>query len=86
MSREITEEELEKYEAERKTDEKLEVDLWTVEKIKMLSTLGLNLVVIIILAWASVNTTSELFTRFMSLLELVIGAIFGITATQIAKE
>ena len=51
----------------------------------MLATLTLNLIVVTVLVWAALNTSAELSTRFMSLLEIVIGAVFGVTATQIAK-
>jgi hypothetical protein len=68
-----------KLENEQETD-------WRTELYKTFATLILNLVVVIILILGVVYTDADISSRFMSLLELVIGAIFGITATQIAKE
>ncbi len=83
MSIEIDPKDIEKYEEERKLD--VPQTSWTMEIAKMLATLAFNLVVIAVLVWGGLNTTAELSTRFMSLLEIVIGAIFGVTATQITK-
>ncbi len=81
----LTPEEVEKYEEQRKLDI-AEEPTWRMEIAKMLATLALNLTVIVVLIWGTLNTSTELSTRFMSLLEIVIGAIFGITATQVTKE
>ncbi len=70
-------------EAQRKLD--VPQTSWTMEITKMLSTLALDLIVIIVLVVGAMSTGAELSTRFMSLLEIVIGAIFGVTATQITK-
>ncbi len=70
-------------EAQRKLD--VPQTSWTMEITKMLATLALNLIVIIVLVIGAMTTGAELSTRFMSLLEIVIGAIFGVTATQITK-
>jgi len=80
----LTPEEVEKYEEQRKLDI-AEEPTWKMEIAKMLATLALNLIVVTVLVWAALNTSAELSTRFMSLLEIVIGAVFGVTATQIAK-
>lgn len=80
----LTPEEVEKYAEQRKLDI-AEEPTWKMEIAKMLATLVLNLIVITILVWGALNTSAELSTRFMSLLEIVIGAIFGVTATQITK-
>ncbi len=70
-------------EAQRKLD--VPQTSWSMEIVKMLSTLALDLIVIIVLVIGAMSTAAELSTRFMSLLEIVIGAIFGVTATQITK-
>jgi F0F1-type ATP synthase membrane subunit a len=80
----LTPDEVSKYEAERRLDTENE-PTWKMELAKMLATLVLNVVVIVLLVWAAFSTTGELSSRFMSLLEVVIGAIFGVTATQITK-
>ncbi len=85
MSTEITPDEVLKFEAERQLDAKNEPSD-KMEAVKTIATLSINVITIILLAWASMNASTELSTRFMSLLEIVIGAIFGVTATQIAKE
>ena len=89
MPVEITSAEKELYTREREMEKQLEEEEapeWNIELIKMSSSLMLNLIVISILAYAAVTTSQDLSSRFMSLLEIVIGAIFGVTATQIAKE
>ncbi len=83
MSVVITSDQATKYEEDRKLD--VPEPSWTMEIAKMLATLALNVFVIAILIYGALNTTAELSTRFMSLLEIVIGAIFGVTATQITK-
>lgn len=80
----LTPEEVGKYEEQRKLDI-AEEPTWKMEIAKMFATLALNLIVIAVLVLATLNTSAELSTRFMSLLEIVIGAAFGVTATQIAK-
>lgn len=80
----LTPEEVEKYAEQRKLDI-AEEPTWNMEIAKMLATLALNLTVIAVLVLGALNTSAELSTRFMSLLEIVIGAIFGVTATQITK-
>ncbi len=80
----LTPEEVKEYKEQRKLDT-AEEPTWKMEIAKMLATLALNLIVITVLVWASLNTSAELSTRFMSLLEIVIGAVFGVTATQITK-
>ncbi len=80
----LTPEQVEEYKEQRRL-ERAEEPSWTMELAKMLATLTLNLVVIVLLVWASLNTSADLSTRFLGMLELVIGAIFGVTATQIAK-
>ncbi len=84
MSTEIDPNDIAKYQEERKQDAASQQP-WSMEIIKMLSTLALNLIVIIVLVVGAMSTAAELSTRFMSLLEVVIGAIFGVTATQITK-
>lgn len=81
---EITPEEAEEYKEQRKLETTGE-STWSMELSKMAATLALNLIIIAVLVWAALNTSTELSTRFMSLLEIVIGAIFGVTATQITK-
>lgn len=87
MSVVITSDEAAKYEEERKLD--VPQSSWGMEIAKMLATLALNIIVIALLMYGALSTaapaTAELSTRFMSLLEIVIGAIFGVTATQITK-
>lgn len=80
----LTPKQVEEYAEQRKLDA-AEEPTWKMEIAKMLATLALNLIVITILAWAALSTSAELSTRFMSLLEIVIGAAFGVTATQITK-
>jgi len=81
---EITPDEVEEYKEQRKLETAGE-STWSMELSKMAATLALNLIVITVLIWAALNTSSELSTRFMSLLEIVVGAVFGVTATQITK-
>jgi F0F1-type ATP synthase membrane subunit a len=81
---EISPEEVEEYKEQRKLDAAGE-STWSMELSKMAATLALNLIVITVLIWAALNTGTELSTRFMSLLEIVIGAVFGVTATQLTK-
>ncbi len=84
MSTEIDPNDIAKYEEERKLDAASKPS-WSMEIVKMLSMLALDLIVIIVLVIGAMSTGAELSTRFMSLLEIVIGAIFGVTATQITK-
>lgn len=80
----LTPDEVIKYAEQRKLDV-AEEPTWKMEIAKMLATLALNLIVVTVLVWGALNTSAELSTRFMSLLEIVIGAVFGVTATQITK-
>jgi len=86
MSVVITREEADKYKRERELEREEKARGWRMEIYKMLASLAINVFVILILVLGALNTTAELSSRFMSLLEIVIGAIFGVTATQIAKE
>lgn len=66
----------------------LEVEDWEKEKIKMFATIFFNLLIIIILTVGTIflrTSAMDLSSRFMSLLEIVIGAVFGITATQVTS-
>ena len=66
----------------------LEVEDWDKEKIKMYATIFFNLLIIIILTLGTIllrTSAVDLSSRFMSLLEIVIGAVFGITATQVTS-
>jgi uncharacterized membrane protein len=88
MSEPLTPEEVEKYKAERSKEKQgLEEEArdWKMEIYKMLTSLAINVFVVLILVIGVLNTTGDLSSRFMGLLEIVIGAIFGVTATQIAK-
>jgi len=85
MSVILTPDEVKKYEAERNAEIANEPS-WNVEIIKMIATLILDIVVIVLLVYASLNTSGELSSRFLTMLEIVIGAIFGVTATQISKN
>jgi len=82
----ITREEADKYKRERELEREEKAREWRTEIYKMLASLVINVFVILVLVLGALNTTAELSSRFMSLLEIVIGAIFGVTATQIAKE
>jgi F0F1-type ATP synthase membrane subunit a len=84
MSTVLTPQEVSKYEADRKLDAENE-PTWKMELAKMLATLILNVVIIVLFVWAALSTSGELSSRFMGLLEVVVGAIFGVTATQITK-
>lgn len=90
MSVVITPSEAKAYAQERKAEKELEKEIrgaeWRMEIYKMIGSLIINTFVILTLVLAALNTTPDLSTRFMSLLEIVVGAIFGVTATQIAKE
>lgn len=86
MSVELTPEEVEEYKRQRELERAESSREWRTEIYKMLASLALNIFVIVVLALGALNTTADLSSRFMSLLEIVIGAIFGVTATQIAKE
>ena len=66
----------------------LEVEDWEREKTKMYATIFFNSLIIVILTVGTIllrTSAQDLSSRFMSLLEIVIGAIFGITATQITS-
>ena len=66
----------------------LEVEDWEREKLKMFATIAFNLLIIVILTFGTLflrTSAVDLSSRFMSLLEIVIGAIFGITATQVTS-
>jgi hypothetical protein len=82
VSTELTEEEV----AEQKRERELETLDRKMEIYKMLTSLAINMFVIVILVLGTLLTTGDFSSRFMGLLEVVIGAIFGVTATQIAKE
>jgi hypothetical protein len=85
----LTQEEVERYAEQRKEEEQAlegEKREWRMEIYKMLSSLAINIFVIVLLVVATLVTTAEISSRFMSLLEIVIGAIFGVTATQVAKD
>ena len=56
------------------------------EIYKTLTSVAINVFVILVLVLGALTTAGDISSRFMSLLEIVIGAIFGVTATQIAKE
>ena len=56
------------------------------EIYKMVASLAINVFVIIILILGVLYAQTEISSCFMGLLEIVIGAIFGVTATQIGKE
>jgi len=89
MSVVITPNEAEIYAMEREMEkelEKEEISEWRMELYKMVGSLIIDITVILFLVLGALNTAPELSTRFMSLLEIVVGAIFGVTATQIAKE
>jgi F0F1-type ATP synthase membrane subunit a len=89
MSKKYTHEQIEAIKAKKSKEEKeseaARVRDWKMEIYKMVTSLVINVFVITIIALCALNTTADLSTRFMSLLEIVIGAIFGVTATQIAK-
>lgn len=89
MPVEITADEAKLYAAEREKEKELEkeqVSDWRIEIYKMIGTLIINVFVISVLILGVLYTSTDVSSRFMSLLEIVIGAIFGVTATQIAKE
>jgi uncharacterized membrane-anchored protein len=81
----LSPEEVKKYEAQRKLDE-AEQPSFKEEFAKTLASLALNITVIILLVYGALNGPANLSTQFMSLLGIVIGAIFGVTATQIEKK
>jgi hypothetical protein len=56
------------------------------ELYKLGASLALNIVVIVLLITGILLTTGETSSRFLTMLELVIGAIFGVTATQVGKQ
>ncbi len=71
-----------------KVEAELEVEDWEREKTKMYATIFFNSLIIVILTVGAIllrTSAQDLSSRFMSLLEIVIGAIFGITATQITS-
>jgi F0F1-type ATP synthase membrane subunit a len=84
MSTVLTPEDVKKYEEERILEAESQPTS-TMEYTKMFATLALNIAVIVILVLAAYSTTGDLSSRFTSLLEVVIGAIFGVTATQVTK-
>ncbi len=86
MSVVITPDEAARYEQERRLEREDKAREWRIEVYKMLASLGINVFVILVLILGALNTTGEISSRFMSLLEIVVGAIFGVTATQVAKE
>lgn len=66
----------------------LEVEDWEREKLKMFATIAFNIIIIVILTLGTIllrTSAQDLSSRFMSLLEIVIGAVFGITATQVTS-
>jgi hypothetical protein len=66
----------------------LEVEDWEREKTKMYATIFFNLLIIVLLTIGTIllrTSAQDLSSRFMSLLEIVIGAVFGITATQVTS-
>ena len=66
----------------------LEVEDWERERTKMYATLFFNILIIGILTVGTIylrTSAQDLSSRFMSLLEMIIGAIFGITATQLSS-
>ena len=89
MSKTYTREQIEAIKAKRSKEEQeseaARAREWKMEIYKMVTSLAINVFVITVLALCALNTTADLSTRFMSLLEIVIGAIFGVTATQVAK-
>jgi len=82
----VSSDEVAEYKRERELEREESSREWRIEIYKMLASLAINVFVIVVLAVGALNTTADLSSRFMSLLEIVIGAIFGVTATQIAKE
>ena len=89
MSELLTPQQVEEYKKERSREEqerKEEAREWKMEISKMLVSLAINVFVILILIQGALNSTADISSRFMSLLEIAIGAIFGVTATQIAKR
>jgi len=86
MSVVITAEEKASYERQRELELKEKARVWNTEIYKMLASLAINVFCISVLLLGALYTTGDVSSRFMSLLEVVIGAIFGVTATQIAKE
>jgi uncharacterized integral membrane protein len=84
MSVVITSEDKAKYERDSEMEEKAHT--WKTEIYKMIASLIINIFAITILAWGALYTSAELSLRFMSLLEIVVGAIFGVTATQVGKD
>jgi hypothetical protein len=89
MSEVLKPEDVERYTAERIEEEKERAEAksdWRMELIKLVASLVLNLVVIVLLIYGILITSGETSARFSAMLELVIGAIFGITATQVGKQ
>lgn len=89
MSEPLTPEKVEELKAKRREEvQELEEEAreWRMELYKMGASLAINVFVILVLVFGALITTADISSRFMSLLEIVIGAIFGVTATQIAKE
>lgn len=89
VSEVLTEEEVAKYAEQRKAEEQgleSEKQEWRMEIYKMVASLAINIFVVLLLVIATLVTTADISSRFMSLLEIVIGAIFGVTATQVAKD
>jgi len=69
-------------------ERELEVEDWERERTKMYATLFFNVLIIGILTVGTIylrTSSQDLSSRFMSLLEMIIGAIFGITATQVSS-
>lgn len=85
MSVVITPDEKANYERERDLEVKEKARDWKSELYKMGASLAINVFCISVLIMGALYTTGDTSSRFMSLLEIVIGAIFGVTATQIAK-
>jgi len=86
MSVVITSEEKAMYERQRELEREERERQWRMEIYKMLASLFINIFVILVLILGAFYGPTDLSSRFMSLVEIVIGAIFGVTATQVAKE
>lgn len=67
-------------------EEKQIVEKDSMDKWKMFASFTLNVIVIGALIGATLNTTGDTSSRFLGMLELVLGAIFGVTATEIARN
>jgi hypothetical protein len=67
-------------------EEKQIVEKDSMDKWKMAASFTLNVIVIAALIIATLNTTGDTSSRFLGMLELVLGAIFGVTATEIATS